>query len=78
MIIRQEQLDGPVLNHKLRGLSRKIYLFCEDVQKLGSLEEEFPMVSPENLHQFLVGMVGKKLMFREGDLLISLAIHNRN
>jgi hypothetical protein len=77
MIIRQEQMHRPVLIHKLRGLSRRIYLFCEEVQKLGDLSKEFPMVSLENLQKFLSEMVSKKLMFQEGERVLSLAIQNK-
>ncbi len=78
IIIRQEQMHGVVLNHKLKGLSRKIYLYCEEIQKLVNLCNGFPTISHENLENFLAEMVDKKLMFREDDQLISLAIHNKN
>ncbi|MBU0481367.1 MAG: RiPP maturation radical SAM C-methyltransferase [Proteobacteria bacterium] len=76
VIIRQEQLRGPVLNHRLKGMSRRIYLFCEEIRDLSSLIDHVPGIGRESLERFLAEMVDKRLMFREGEKVLSLAIGN--
>jgi len=74
LIISQEQVDGPKLMHRLKGLSRQIYLFCCTPQRTAAILTAFPKVSDPVLENFLTEMVGKRLMFREGEHVLSLAV----
>lgn len=78
LIISQEPLTGPSLQHRLRGLSRKIYLFCETPQTISAILTAFPSIAEPALERFLREMTDKRLMFREGDQIISLAAHHHN
>ena len=75
LIIRQERPAGAPLLHRLRGLSREVYLFCRKPRKRADIAREFPAVSARDLEKFLTEMSTKRLMFVEGDLALSLAIH---
>lgn len=74
LIIRQEQLVGPALHHRLRGLSREIYLACKDVTQIEQLNQKFPQVKTSNLEKFLQQMCEKRLMFLEDNHVLSLAV----
>lgn len=76
IIIRQELPTGPVLQHRLRGLSRKIYLACESVVDFEQLHSSFPQVNQSSLIKFINEMCQKRLMFMEGKRILSLAIRN--
>jgi hypothetical protein len=62
------------MTHRLRGSSRQIYLFCEKNRSLSEIAERFPGFGQEKILPFLHLMVDKKLMFREGDRVLSLAV----
>lgn len=74
LIIRQEQLQGPRLHHRLKGTSREIYLFCQQIRSLTELCQQFPTVQEHNLRQFLTGLIDKHLLFQEGEDFLALAI----
>ncbi len=76
LIIRQERMSKAPLLHRLRGTSRKIYLFCDRPQKIESLLAEFPGVTERALRKFIDEMCVKFLMFQEDDRVLSLAVHN--
>lgn len=74
VIIRQERLIGPVLNHRLRGTSRQIYLFLDKVRSRSDLLARFPGFSEQMLIKFLDDLVAKRLVFRENDQYLALAV----
>ena len=74
LIISQEQVDGPKLTHRLKGLSRQIYLFCHTPQKAAAILSAFPKISRPVLDNFLTEMLDKRLMFRGGERVLSLAV----
>lgn len=76
LIIRQERIANVPLLHRLRGLSREIYLFCERPTPLSSLFESFPMVNEQALQKFIDEMCLKRLMFQEKDQVLSLAVQD--
>jgi ribosomal peptide maturation radical SAM protein 1 len=76
LIIRQERISGAPLLHRLRGTSRKIYLFCDRPQNITSLLTAFPAVAEPALRKFIIEMCVKLLMFQEDDRILSLAVHN--
>lgn len=74
LLIRQEQLQGPTLQHRLKGTSRSIYLFCQQIRSLTELNQQFPMIRTETMRDFLTDLTNKRLLFQEGDRVLSLAI----
>jgi ribosomal peptide maturation radical SAM protein 1 len=76
LIICQEQINGPALRHRLKGLSREIYLFCSSPQALPAVRAAFPSVPAPAVEKFLYEMRCKKLMFCENDRFMSLAVRH--
>jgi len=74
LIIRQERPDGPPLQHRLRGISRQIYLFCEQIRTKTELQERFSSFSTTALDAFLAELIEKRLLFQEYEQIIALAI----
>ncbi len=75
LIIRQELADGPPLQHRLRGLSREIYLFCGRIRTKAEVLRQFPPLSTADLDRFLAELRQKLLLFQEGEQVLALAIH---
>ncbi len=78
LIIRQERPDGPPLQHRLKGLSRQIYLFCERIRTKTELRVRFSALSPLALDGFLAELAGKHLLFQENEQIIALAIYRQS
>lgn len=78
MIIRQRRYRSEDMTHRLRGTSRKIYLFCQENRSLTQIVEQFPDFGEGAILPFLNMMVDKKLMFREGARYLSLAVPLRS
>ena len=74
IIIRQERIAGSPLLHRLRGLSRKIYLFCETPCSLDTILREFPKITKKALIRFMDDMHNKRLVFLEDEDVLSLAV----
>ncbi len=75
LIIRQEQRSGQPLQHRLKGSSRKIYLFCHIPQSISTILYQFKNLTEESLINFISELCRKRLMFRENDRVLSLAVH---
>ena len=75
LIIRQEHPAGLPLQHRLKGLSRRIYLFCHTPQTMGDILTYFKGLEEESLVTFITELCQKRLMFRENDRVLSLAVH---
>jgi len=76
LLIRQEQLDGSTLQHRLQGASRKIYLFCQRIRSLDEISQEFPTIKEDTLRGFLQDLSTKKLIFQEENQFLALAIRH--
>ena len=74
LLIRQVTPEGRILHHRLKGTSRRIYLFLTEPRDFRTLREAFPSVSGETLRSFLEDLHRKRLIFREGERFIALAI----
>ncbi|HID96615.1 MAG TPA: RiPP maturation radical SAM protein 1 [Thermodesulfobacteriaceae bacterium] len=77
LIIRQITPGGKVMNHRLTGLSRQLYLRCSEMRSMTYLFEKAAGQSREQVAGFVSGMVRKRLMFQEDDMVIGLAVHAR-
>ncbi len=74
LLIRQEQPDGPPLQHRLHGSSREIYLYCCKIRKLQEIHLQFPKIKETTIRNFLLKLMKKKLIFSKNDCFLALAI----
>ena len=75
LLIRRRSENYQMETFRLKGYSRGIYRFCGTRRTLAQILHEIPSVSPEKLENFISHMVDKRLMFREGDQVLSLAVN---
>ena len=75
LLLRQVLPGGQILHHRLQGPSREVYLFLTDIRTLEELKGRFPRLSSTRLLAFLNDLQRKRLIFREGDRFLALAIH---
>jgi len=75
LIIRQQQESGHPLQHRLKGVSREIYLFCNIPQSINDILPQFKNLKEEALRNFISELCQKRLMFLENDRVLSLAVH---
>lgn len=78
LIIRQRRPGAETLTHRLAGTSREIYLYCQECRTLKDLANRFPKFGEDRITPFLRMLVDKKLMFTEGDQVLSLAVPRRS
>ncbi|WP_028322064.1 RiPP maturation radical SAM C-methyltransferase [Desulfatiglans anilini] len=74
MIIRERQPGAFQKTHRLKGLSRDLYLFCDVQRSLRAILTRFSGLGEEHALPFLRMMVEKRLMFNEDDRYLSLAV----
>jgi ribosomal peptide maturation radical SAM protein 1 len=74
LIIHQELPEKPALLHRLRGVSREIYLFCDQPKRIEEIGTSFPRLSRESIEKFIRQLSSKRLMFHEADRILSLAV----
>ncbi len=77
LIIRQERPNGPTQQHRFRGLSRQIYLFCGQIRTTSEIREQFGALTPSSLEGFLSELADMHLLFRENERVLALAIQRR-
>ena len=77
LIIRQELQNGTIHHHRLKGLSRRIYLFCAEIRNQEEIISEFHPMSPDKILAFLVDLNRKLLLFIDDDKYLSLAVKNK-
>jgi len=75
LLIRRRSRNYEMETFRLKGYSRGIYRFCEIRRTQGQILQEFPSVSLDKLENFIAHMVAKRLMFREGKEVLSLAVN---
>jgi len=78
LLIRRRLLDERYETHRLRGISRQIYLFCDSIKHIKHIHSRFPQVSNTKLQEFLADLVSKKIMFAENNRYLSLAIREES
>ena len=74
IIIRQEYPDRPTEHHRLTGISAEIYLACKTPVAIKSLLSGFNSVTEKALTVFLSDLENKKLLFRDRDMCLALAV----
>jgi ribosomal peptide maturation radical SAM protein 1 len=80
IIIRQRCFQAKPAAHRLVGVSRLIYLFCQKHRSIKTILTKFPTIPDDKILKFLKMMVDKKLMFAEENKYLSLAapVRSRN
>lgn len=76
LLIRQEYPTGLPLQHRLKGLSRRIYIFCHTPKTMNDILKNFKGLKEESLVTFITELCRKRLMFRDNDRVLSLAVHH--
>lgn len=74
IIIRQERPGEATQHHRLTGISRKIYLACAAPVTTKTLLGAFNSVTEKALTAFLDDLEEKKLVFRDRDQCLALAV----
>jgi hypothetical protein len=74
LMIFERRYGAEDMTHRLKGASREIYLLCEQHRSTGEIVGRFAGLREEEVLPFLNMLVGKKLMFREGERYLSLAV----
>jgi len=77
LIIRQRGYNNQNMIHKLKGLSRKIFLYCQKNRSISEILNYFSGLDELKLLPFLRMMAEKRLMFFEGDRYLSLAVPSK-
>jgi ribosomal peptide maturation radical SAM protein 1 len=77
LMIFERRCGSEDTTHRLKGASRDIYLFCERHRSAAEIVARFAGLGEEKVFPFLNMMVGKRLMFREGERYLSLAVPMR-
>lgn len=74
LIITQRRWQEEPAVHRLTGASRAIYLYCTMHRALQDILTQFPRLHEDPVRSFLAMLVGKRLMYRENDRYLSLAV----
>jgi ribosomal peptide maturation radical SAM protein 1 len=75
LLIRRRSENYEMETFRLKGSSRGIYRFCETRRTQGQILNEFPSFAEDQLQNFISHMVAKRLMFQEGEQVLSLAVN---
>ncbi len=73
LLIKQVLPEGQVLNHRLSGPSRKLYLAADEPVSFEQLFDVVPEIPYEKKEAFLRQMAAKRLMFLEEGMALALA-----
>ena len=74
LIIRQERAGQPPLQHRLTGLSRNIYLACNQPTPIKKLLHMSNSITEDQVSAFLDDLEQKRLLFRNQGRCLALAI----
>lgn len=74
LIIRHRRFRSETTQHRLVGISRKLYLFCQKSRSVKRMLSAFPELTEDRLMPFLKNMTAKHLMFADRGRYLSLAV----
>lgn len=75
LTLEDTRIHGTPLHYRLNGVQRKIYELCDDIQSRAQIGDlAAPRVDCGSLDAFLLQMVERRLMLREGNQYLSLAV----
>ncbi len=76
LIVRRRAVDGSQAEiFRFEGKSREIFLYCDTVRSLEVVCSRFHPLSPKKIEDFIDDLVAKRLVFREGDRILGLALN---
>jgi len=76
LMVEDSRTPGKPAFYPFNGVQREIYDFCDEIRS-GSAIEEFTTaraIAPESVGPFLDNLVARRLMLREGNQYLSLAV----
>jgi len=68
---------GKELIHKLTKSSRDLYVYCDRIRHVEEIKNQFSRINWDAIERFLNEMIFKKLMFKEGEFYLSLAVNHK-
>ncbi|MBE0586311.1 MAG: RiPP maturation radical SAM C-methyltransferase [Desulfofustis sp.] len=74
LVISQERPGRPSLLHRLRGVSRELYLYCDQPRSMEEIRTAFPRLRPAAIDGFIDQLCRKRLMVREAGRVLALAV----
>lgn len=74
LLIRQQRYKAEALQHRLTGVSRQIYIFCQTPRTVKRILAAFSGMTEDRLLPFLRMMKAKHLMYEDGGSYLSLAV----
>ncbi len=75
LLIRRRSGGSEPETYRLRGPSRDIYRLCEETKTLAEVHRQFSRFSLDRLETFVSDLVRKRLMFQQGNQVLSLAVN---
>jgi len=75
LIIEDTRTLGKVGEYRFTGVQREIYDYCDEIRSRSAIGEFARNSEASSVDEFLAGLVEKRLMLREGNQYLSLAIH---
>ncbi len=77
LLLRQERPDQPTLHHRLKGMSRDIYLACDRPVSKKLLLQRFKKIKEAQLTVFIDDLCAKHLMYSNGSHCLALAVREQ-
>ncbi len=75
LLLSQERPNRPTLHHRLKGLSRDIYLACEQPIPRKKLLQRFKTIKEAQLTAFIGDLCAKHLMYSSATHYLALAVN---
>lgn len=77
LLLRQERQEQPTLHHRLKGMSRDIYLACDRPVSKKELRQRFKTIKEAQLTAFLGDLCAKRLMYSNATHCLALAVREQ-
>ena len=74
LLITRRYGDRPSEQHRLRGKSRELYLYCATGKTMVEITRRFPNLGAEAVRNFFGDLEAKRLIYQENGKILSLAI----
>lgn len=77
LTLMDTRVSGAPLDYPLNGIQREIYDFCDEIQSVSNIADFAAArgAEPASLERFLQQLVESRLMLREGNQYLSLAVN---
>ena len=74
LVIMDTRPGSPVTRHRLCGIDREIYLFCDESRSVAAIQQRFPETERRDLQELLARWIQHRLMLSEGNQYLALAV----